>query len=162
MADYTPRVVNVPLTVSLAAYTAGDSVGNDATDIALVSAPVGQIFGGGYIAWVRLVDDAVQAEAFKLHCFYSQPSAFADAAEFVPLEADKLKRFTVIDLLTYRTDGTEADDVITDGKDDTTGEYQMFPNLTNDLMYFYLVCVDTPDYVDTADLTMDICFMVLR
>ena len=43
MADYTPRIVNVPLTVSLAAYTAGDSVGNDATDTALVSAQVGQI-----------------------------------------------------------------------------------------------------------------------
>ncbi len=163
MADYTPRVVNVPLTVSLAAYTAGDSVGNDATDIALVSAKIGQIFGGGYIAWVRLTDAADQTEDYELWCFYQQPSAIADAATYVPLLADTQKLFTKIAIATADYDQTGADSfVFADGKDLKTGEFHNFPELSNDLMYFYLVCGTTPDYVAVDDLTLDICVMVLR
>jgi hypothetical protein len=162
MPKYTPRVVNVPLTVSLAAYTAGDSVGNDATDAALVSASVGQIDrGGGYIAWVRLTDAANQAEAYKLWCFYEQPSAVVDAAPYVPLLADLQKLFTKIAITSYDQTGADAG-ALSHGKDIVTGEYMMFPHLTNDRMYFYLVCDDTPDYAATDDLQLDICFMVLR
>lgn len=163
MADYTPRIVNVPLTVSLAAYTAGESVGNDATDLALVSASVGQIIGGGYIAYVRLTDAADQTEDYTLWCFYSIPSAIADAAAYVPLLADTQVLFTKIEIATADYDQTGADSfVFADGKDLTTGEYHPFPNLTNDLCYFYLVCGSTPDYVAVDDLQLDICFMVLR
>lgn len=162
MPNYVPYVVNVPLTVSLAAYTAGDSVGNDATDAALFC-EVPQIVGGGYIAWVRLVDDADQAEAYNLWCFYSAPSAIADADAYAPTEADRKKHFTTIEIAAadYNQAGADAS-VISDGKDATAGEYLLFPNLENGLMYFYLVCVDTPDYAATDDLTLDICFMVLR
>ncbi len=163
MADYTPRIVNVPLTVSLAAYVAGDSVGNDATDTALVSARVEQIIGGGYIAWARLTDDHDQAEAFDLWCFYQQPSAIADADEYLPTEADRLKHFTTIAIAAADDDQTGADaSAIADGKDKASGEFHLFPNLLNGLMYFYLVGVDTPNYNAVDDLTLDICFMVLR
>jgi hypothetical protein len=156
-------MINVPLTVSLAAYTQYDSVGNDATDVALVSAAIPQIKGGGYIAWGRLVDGATQAEPYQLYCYYLAPSDIADAATFVPLEADHLKLFTVIDIpaANYHTTGTEADVAFFTGKDMKTGEFHIFPNLAPGYLHFYLYAQLTPDYAATGDLTLDLCVMVM-
>jgi len=155
--NYVPRVVNVPLTVTLDAYTAADVVGGR------LSCVVPQIAGGGFIAWVRLVDDADQAEGYDLHCFYQQPSSIANDAAWAPTEADRLKHFTTINIAAGDYDQSGADaSVISDGKDKTAGEYLFFPPLSDNVMYFYLVASDTPDYAAADDLTLDICFMVLR
>ena len=156
-------MINVPLVVSLTAYTAADSVGNDGTDVALVSERVHQLKGGGYISWGRLVDGATQAEPYQLYCYYAEPSDIADADAFVPLEADHLVLFTVLDIpaANYHTTGTEADVAFFSGKDVMTNEYHIFPNLGDGVLYFYLVPSLTPDYAAVGDLTLDLCVMVM-
>lgn len=152
------QVVEVPITIgSLDAYTAGDVVGG-----LLTSEAIEQIRGGGYIAWVRMVDDNDQAEGYSLYCFYDTPSTIADDAAFAPLEADWTKWFTTITIAAadYDQSGSDAG-VMADGKDATTGEYHLFPNLDGGLLKFYLVATDTPDYADADDLTMHLGVMVM-
>lgn len=154
---WNPIIVNVPITVTLPAYTQYDVVGG-----LLTSAAVEQIKGGGYISWGRLVDGENQAEAYQVYCYYLTPSTIADAATFVPLEADHKKLFTVLDIpsANYLTTGTEADVAFFSGKDVTTGEYHHFPNLATGTLMFYLYPQATPDYAATGDLTLDFCLMV--
>lgn len=150
-------VVEVPITVSLAAYTAGDTVGG-----LLTSAAIKQVYGGGYIAWARLIDDHAQSEAFKLWGFYEAPTSIVDADLFTMTEDDWAKWFTTIDIPTtaYDTTGSERCAMV-DGKDVTTGEYQMFPALGSGTLSLYLVAEDTPDYADADDLTLHLGLMVL-
>lgn len=160
-SEWRFKVVEVPITVATDAYTAGDAVGG-----LLTSDEIPQVEGGGYIAWVRLVDDAKQSEGYDLWCYYETPSTIADADPYIPTEADLLKVFTVIELpaADYDSTGTgsaEAYHVRADGKDKTTGEYPMFPSLEDGKMRFYLVPGATPDYADADDLTMHIGYMLL-
>jgi hypothetical protein len=156
--NWTPVMVNVPITVTLDAYTQYDVVGG-----LLTSAAVPQIKGGGYIAWGRLTDGATQAEPYILYCYYKTPSTFADSAAFVPLEADHLKLFTTLNIpaANYLTTGTEADVAFFSGKDIVTGEYHMFPALETGKLDFYLWSQLTPDYAAAGDLTLDLCIMVI-
>jgi len=155
---WRPVIVEVPITVATDAYTAEDSVGG-----LLTSDAIPQVKGGGYIEWVRLVDDACQAEPFDLYVFKEQPSTVADAAEYVPLEADWLKCIGRIDIAAadYNTLGTEADMALVAGKDEGTGEPIVFDALPSGKLYFYLVAnASTPDYADANDLTMHVCLML--
>lgn len=154
---WNPIIVNVPIVVTLDAYSQYDVVGG-----LLTSEAVDQIKGGGYISWGRLVDGATQAEAYQLYCYYLTPSTIANDAAFVPLEADHKKSFTVLDIpsANYLTTGTEADVVFFHGKDMTTGEYHHFPNLATGTLMFYLYAQGTPDYAAVGDLTLDLCLMV--
>ena len=156
-SEWRPIMVNVPIVVTLPAYTQYDSVGG-----LLTSETVPQLVGGGYINWGRLVDGATQAEAYQLYCYYETPSTIADAAAFVPLEADHLKCFTVLDIpsANYLLTGTEADVAFFHGKDMTTGEYHVFPTLDTGYLKFYLYAQATPDYAAVGDLTLDLCVMV--
>ena len=156
-------MINVPLVVSLAAYVQYDSVGNDGTDLALVSERVNQLKGGGYISWGRLTDGALQSEAYKLYCYYAIPSAIADADTFVPLEADHLVLFSVLDIpaANYHAKGAEAYVAFFSGKDVKTNEYHIFPTLGAGVLYFYLEAQATPDYAAVGDLTLDLCVMVM-
>jgi len=155
--QWNPVLIEVPITVTLDAYTANDVVGG-----LLTSDAIPQIKGGGYISWVRLVDGANQAEPYHLYCYTSTPSTIANDAGFVPLEADHLLNFTILSIAAanYNTTGTEADVAKIVGKDKDTGDYHMFPVLPTGKMYFYLVAQDTPDYAAAVDLTMHILFMV--
>lgn len=157
--QWRPHIIEVPITVTTDAYTAEDSVGG-----VLTSDEIPQFSGGGYIAWVRLVDDACQAEPFDLYVFNSLPSTVADAAEYIPLEADYFKCIGQIDIAAadYNTLGTQADMAMVAGKDVKTEDYIWFDNLPNGRLYFYLVANgSTPDYADANDLTMHICVLVM-
>ena len=151
------QVVEVPITVSTSAYTAGDAVGG-----LLTSNAVEQVKGGGYIAWARLIDDADQTEGFDLWCFYESPTSISDADPFTMVEADWSKLVTVIEVVTgdYDQTGDEACALV-NGKDKSTGEYMIFPNLSDGRLYCYLVASDTPDYADADDLTLHLGIMVM-
>lgn len=155
--QYKPIMVNVPLVVTLTAYTQYDSVGG-----LLATAQIPQITGGGYINWGRLVDGALQSEPFELLCFYALPSTIADAAEYIPLEADEKKWFTTLDIpaANYKVLGAEAYAAFFHGKDKITNEYHFFPYLATGVLNFYLRALLTPDYAAAADLTLDLCIMV--
>lgn len=154
--QWTPTWIEVPITVTLSAYDAGDVVGGT-----LTSEAIKQLQGGGYIHAVRLTDDATQAEAYKLWVFDAAPSTIADAAAHAPTEADYLKCVGVIDIpaTAYRTDGTEADCAFAKGIDEKTGDYVLFGNLASGSLFFRLVAVATPDYADADDLTLHIGIM---
>ena len=157
--QWNPLIVNVPIVVTLPAYTQYDVVGG-----LLTSAAVEQIKGGGFISWGRLVDGAQQAEAYQLFCYYQTPSTIADAAQFIPLEADHKKLFTVLDIpeANYLSIDSEAEANVAffHGKDLTTGEYHHFPSLGTGYLMFYLYAQATPDYAAVGDLTLDLCLMV--
>jgi len=155
--QWNPVLIEVPITVTLNAYTAGDVVGG-----LLTSDAIPQIKGGGFISWVRLVDDAVQHEPYYLYCYTDTPSTIANDAAFAPLEADDLLLYTIINIpaANYDLSGSEADAGFGLGKDLRTSDYHMIPVLPDGKMYFYLVAQDTPDYADANDLTMHILFMV--
>lgn len=156
---WRPHIIEVPITVTLDAYTAEDVVGG-----LLTSDEIPQLSGGGYIAWVRLVDDAMQAEPYDLYVFNSPPSTIANDAAWAPLEADWLKFLGQIDIAAadYNTTGSEADCAIVAGKDVVTDDYIWFDNLPNNRLYFYLVANNsTPDYADANDLTMHICVLTM-
>lgn len=152
------KVVEVPITIgSLDAYTANDVVGG-----LLTSDEIPQLMGGGYIAWVRLIDDADQKEPFELYLFYETPSTIADDAEFTPTEADWAKCFTVIEIAAadYDASGGEACAFV-DGKDKFSGEFHIFPNLSDGKLRAYLKGTDTGDYAEANDLTLHLGIMVM-
>lgn len=154
---WTFEVVEVPITVTLNAYTANDVVGGT-----LTSDAISQIAGqGGYIHWVRLVDDASQKEPFYLYVFAAAPSTIANDAAHAPTEADWLKWLGTIEIAAadYDENGAEAAALVP-GKDKATEDFVFFPALANGRLYFRLVAVDTPDYADADDLTLHIGIMV--
>jgi len=159
MNNWRFQVVEVPVTIgSLDAYTANDIVGGT-----LTSDAIEQISGnGGFISWVRLVDDATQAEAYTLYVYSAAPSTIADDAEFVPTEADNIKCLGRIAIAAgdYDTAGTEADRAMVKAIDSDTGDYVYFPNLPSGYLYFRLVAGDTPDYADADDLTLHLGIFV--
>ena len=154
MSDY--QTVEVPITVTLAAYTANDVVGG-----LLTSDAIKQIQGRSYIQWVRLIDGATQAEPFLLYVFTAVPSTIADSAAFAPLEADWAKCAGSISIpaANYDTFGSEADCAWAAGKDRKTNEFITFGNSLTGKLYFYLVAVETPDYAAVTDLTLHLNIM---
>ncbi len=160
MAKFTEwrlEVVEVPITVSLDAYTANDVVGGP-----LTSDQIEQYAGGCYINWIRLIDAADQAEAFQLYCYNAPPTTIADAAPFALVAADFAKLITVIDIpaANYSQDYSALAWARFHGKDVTTDEYHVFDNIPSGHMSLYLRCVDTPDYAAITDLTMHLGLMV--
>lgn len=154
--QWTAKVVSVPITVTLSAYATGDVVGG------LLSCDVPQIKGGGYIAWVRLVDATGQAEPYTLYAFTSAPATIANDAAFAPTSADWAKLLTTLTIAAGNYDTTGADSVaLVAGKDALAEDWMMFPTLANGKMYFYLVSGDTPDYDAATDLSLSVCFMVM-
>lgn len=150
------KKIEVPITVTLDAYTAGDVVGG------LLSCTVPQIKGGGFIQSVLLVDGATQAEPYKLYVFEDAPNTLANDAAFVPTEAAWLAWCGTIQInaADYNTAGTEADAAIVKGIDIKTQDYVTFPYLPDNTLYFYLVADDTPDYAAAVDLTMYVTLFI--
>ncbi len=149
------RTVEVPITVSLAAYTAGDAVGG------LLTCTAPHTASARYIDRARLVDGSGQAEPYVLYVFDSAPTTYADADECALVEADWLKLITVLDLSAARYDTRGVDScAFASGKDKLSGEYHMINPLTGDTLYFYLVPLDTPDLANVNDMTLHLFFMV--
>ncbi len=144
-------IVEVPITVTLDAYTANDVVGGT-----LTSNEIPQLSGGGMLAWVRLVDDATQAEPYLLYVYSAVPSVIANDAAFAPTEADNLLCLGCISIeaADYDTSGSEADMAFVAANDRKTTSAIAFDNLPTGRLYLRLVAVDTPDYADANDLTL--------
>jgi hypothetical protein len=147
------KIVEVPIEVTLSAYTASDVIGGT-----LTSDDIPQYSGGGELAWVRIVDDADQSEPFLLYVYNSAPSTIADSAAFAPTEADWLLTLGCIDIPTanYDTSGSDCC-AFASAKDRKTLEGIAFDNLPNGKLYFRLVAnASTPDYADADDLTIHV------
>jgi hypothetical protein len=154
--NWTPIIVELPITADTNAYTAGDTIGGR------LSGAVAQLKGGGYISWALLVDDNDQAKSYWLHLFYGQPSSIADDAAYAPTEADKLLRFTTIkiDSANVQQDGADSN-IRAAGKDYYTQDYMMFPALSDGNIYGYLVDIDASAPNEANDLTLYLCIMVI-
>jgi hypothetical protein len=149
--------VEVPITVSLAAYTANDVVGGT------LSCAVDQRAGGCFIYGLQLIDDATQAEAFTLYVFDDAPSTIADADPHAPTLADwqKCRGKIAIAAGDYDTSGTEADNAFVYGLGGSDkGTFVHCDSLIDGSLYFRLVCTDTPDYVAADDLTLYVALYV--
>jgi hypothetical protein len=151
-------VVEVPITVTLDAYTASDVVGGT-----LTSDEIPQLRGGGALEWVRVVDDADQSEPFLLYVFTSAPSTIADSAAHAPTEADWLKCIGKISIEAADYDASGSDCcAFTDAVDTTTARPICFDNLATGRLYFRLVAnASTPDYVAADDLTIHVGLWLL-
>lgn len=159
LPNWRVNIVEIPVTVTTDAYDDGDVVGGT-----LTSDEIPQLVGGGYIAWVRLVDGATQAEPYKLWLFNAAPSTIADAAAHAPTEADMLKCIGVVDIAAadYNTSGTEADMAFVAAKDEKTEDAIMFDTLASGRLYARLVANgSTPDYAAAADLTLHVCVLTM-
>lgn len=143
--------IEVPITVTLDAYTANDVVGGT------LSCEVPQAKGGCWIYAVKLIDDATQAEAYTLYVFNEAPSTIANDAAHAPTEADWLKYIGKIAIAAgdYDTSGTEADCALVYGLGGSqTSNFVHAETLPDGYLYFRLVAGATPDYADADDLTM--------
>lgn len=136
------RTVDVALTVTLAAYTAGDVVGG------LLTIPATHAAGGGTLRQVSITDAANQKEPYTLYLFDAAPTTIANDAAFAPDIADlkKIAGTVAIAALDYTTVNSLAYAV-------KTGVDIEFAAPTGNL-YAYLVAGDTPDYAAAGDLAM--------
>jgi len=147
----------VPITVTTSAYTAGNVIGGT-----LTSGTLTQYAGGGYIAWVRLVDDDDEKAALRLYVYREAPSTIADAAAFAPTEADWLKTLGCIELAAANYDASGAKAcLMAAGIDRKTEREIIFDSLPAGKLFFRLVCDATPTYADANDLTLHICVLTM-
>lgn len=141
MANLYPTWDRIPLalTVSTAAYTAGDVVGG------LLTFDFSTAARGSLLSAVVMVDAANQSEPYTLWLFNAMPTEIADADPFAPTTADLKKVITRIAIA--------ADDYATVNSlahAEVRGINRQLP--AADTVYGYLVPDDTPDYAATTDL----------
>lgn len=155
--QWRPHIIEVPITATTNAYQAEDVIGGT-----LTSDEIPQFSGGGYIAWVRLVDADDEKAALRLYVYNAAPSDIADTATFAPTEADWLKTLGCIDIpaADYDASGSDAC-VFAAGVDRKTTKEIWFDNLPAGRLYFRLVAVATPTYTAAADLTLHVCVLVM-
>ena len=128
----------------------------------LTSGTLTQYAGGGYIAWVRLVDDDDEKAALRLYVYREAPSTIADAAAFAPTEADWLKTLGCIELATANYDASGADAcLMAAGIDRKTEREIIFDSLPAGKLFFRLVCDATPTFTDANDLTLHVCVLTM-
>jgi len=159
MPQWTPRWIEVPITVTLDPYDALDVVGGT-----LTSDAIPQLKGGGYINAIRLIDDAVQAEPYTLYVYSSAPSAIADAGAYTQTVADALLCIGKIEIAAsdYDTSGSACDMAFVYGCGGTkTSSFIIFEALAGQSLFFRLVPSATPDYANAADLTLHVCLMLM-
>lgn len=157
LPHWRPQIVEVPITATTDAYSAEDVIGGT-----LTSGDLKQYAGGGYIAWVRLVDDDDEKAALRLYVYKDAPSTIADAAAFAPTEADWFLTLGCIELATadYDASGNEAC-IVAAGIDRKTEREILFDDLPDGKLYFRLVCDATPTYTDANDLTLHVCVLTM-
>jgi hypothetical protein len=157
--QWTPTWVEVPITVTLDAYTALDVVGGT-----LTSDAIPQLKGGGYIYCLRLIDDAVQAEPYTLYVYQSAPSVIADGDAYTQTVADALLCIGKIAIAAadYDTTGTACDMAFVYGCGGAaTSSYVMFGALAGRSLSFRLIPSATPDQAAADDLTLHVCLMLM-
>lgn len=140
--------IEVPVTVSTSAYTAGDVVGG------LLECAVDQYRGGGFVQGVRLIDDHAQSEPYTLYLFDSKPAVIADGDAWAATVANGALCIGQIAIAStdYATWGSEKRAQV-----DVTDVAPTFGSLQSGKLYAYLVASETPDYNGVNDLTMHLC-----
>ena len=148
MSDWKIVTRDLSIVVDTAIYASGDVVGG------LLSADFSGVHGGGYLWSFHLLDAVAQNKAMYLYVYNGAPNIIADnGAWALTAAAGKLLRgriaFNASDYLTLSAMGWGSIPAV----NDQTGKLIHFPNLSNGLLYFYLVTNgSTPDYVATSDL----------
>ncbi len=161
LAHYEPHLISIALTIGTDAYTANDVVGGGALGYVTSTDPLPQIAGGGFISWMKLVDDGGLALPVYVYVYNAAPSTIADDAAFAPVEADHLKLLGCVSIPATAYDQTGADSyALVAGKDVKYEDYIFFPTL-NDRLYFRLVAVGANDWTAADDLTFQ-CMVMLR
>jgi hypothetical protein len=139
------RTVDAALTVTLAAYTAGDVVGG------LIALDVHSPQGGGVLKRLTLVDEDSLAEPYKAYIFDSAPSTIANDAAFAPTLADLQKLIGIVTIVAMDyvvlNDGAADHDIV-------MKELDIPFTAAHGKIYVYLVATDTPDYVNTDALLL--------
>lgn len=142
----TIRTIDIPLTVTLSAYTAGDVVGG------LITINVHSVGGGGTLRQVIIIDDDNQKEPYTLYLFDQEPSTIANDAAFAPTIADlkKLVGKAAVVANDYETLNSNGWGVKSGLDIPFAAPYGK--------LYGYLVAVDTPDYAAATDLSLRLTF----
>jgi hypothetical protein len=161
LAHYDPYLISIALTIDTDAYTANDVVGGGALGYVTTTSPLPQIAGGGFIAWMKLIDDGGLALPVYVYVYNAAPSTIADDAAFTPVEADHIKllgcvRIAAVD---YDQDGVDSYAQVA-GKDVRFQDYIFFPALTSRL-YFRFKAIGANDWTAADDLTFQ-CLVMLR
>ncbi len=150
MANNQPRRIDIDITVSLAAYTAGDVVGG------LLTVPVHSSGGGGWLLDFYLTDAANQNEPFDIYIFDAAPTTVADADPFAgSMDIDDLGVLIHKEILAagdYKT-------INSLGWAHVPAINQQF-HAPNGNLYFYLVPTATPDYAADDDLAAAISVLL--
>jgi len=138
------------LTTATTAYTANDCVGG------LLKCVYGT-GGGALLRWVKVLDYAAQSEPYIIHLYRSTPATIADDAAFAPTDAMGLLEIGQITVVAgdYKTANGSAYSVAY--KEDVN---QDVPESSAGTIYLYLQCTDTPNYVATTDLVIEMMFWV--
>jgi hypothetical protein len=161
LAHYEPYLISIALTIDTDAYSANDVVAGSTLGYVTTTSPIPQIAGGGFIAWMKLVDDGGLALPVYVYVYNAAPSTIADDAGFAPVEADHLKLLGCVSIAAADYDQTGDDSyALVAGKDVKYQDYIFFPTLVNKL-YFRLVAVGANDWTAADDLTFQ-CMVMLR
>lgn len=134
-------VIEQELTVTTAAYTAGDVVGG------LLTFSSDAIHSGIMLNAVVLIDEDSQAEAYSLYLFDGLPTTIANDAAFAPTIADLRKLVKVVTIAA--TDYTTVNSLDYARVEDLN---DLIPLGATGAFYGYLVATDTPDYTNTDTL----------
>jgi len=141
------NTVTVVPTLTLNAYTAGDTVGG------LLTFDVGWACMSGKIVSIAFVDDANQKEQYTIFLYDSLPSTIANDAAYEPTVADLKLLLSTVTLATadWTTISGNAYALL-GGHEDGAMDIEFFTPDGN--IYMYLMATDTPDYAAATDLTI--------
>lgn len=133
------------VTVTAAAYTAGDLVGGKNT----LASAVRTVAGSGVIQSVMIADKAAQAGSYDVIYFSADPSGttFTDKAAFTPADADLLK---IICRIEVTSTSTFADNGITS----TSSVGCAFEVPSGTSIYAAIVARSAPTYASTSDVQL--------
>jgi hypothetical protein len=146
------KTIGLELTVTLAAYTAGDVVGG------LLEFDIQDASGGGICSSLRMVDEDSQAEGFSLYLFNAAPTTIANDAAFAAsvTVADLRKLIAIIPIVTGDYVTLNSLDYVHLDLVALLGHPLVFNG--NGKLWGYLVATDTPDYAnaDTLWIGLDV------
>jgi hypothetical protein len=136
------KTIEVPLTISETAYSAGDVVGG------LIDLDVHSAGGGGVVRRVILVDEDGKDAVFTLYFFDRPPQTIADDAAFEPDAADVLRLIGTVEIAA--ADYLDLNNTSVALKGDLGMDY----TAVDGRLYVYLVCTATPNYDNDDALTL--------
>ena len=141
--------------VATTAYTANDVVGGLAKCVSGTN-------GGLWIHSIKVLDKANQKEPYIIHIYRSAPTVIADHAAFAPADADGVLELgtVTVNAVDYATANGSAYAVAYLRALEHPDVGIPIPESCAGTIYVYLECTDTPDYVATSDLEIEMFFWI--